>query len=154
MDAPRIASNQWTTYEKHAQWSLNVCFTSSDLELYRMTLSGLCLEGISILSCVVYDYPLFKNCLENVVVIVHALTDHKLSKWPWGILFLQINNLKSCWNLASFFWVTLTFEKLPWVNFVWNQLHVGCFCMTYDQYLYTQTLLKRETSSFLSLYTK
>jgi hypothetical protein len=58
---------------------LHIWYTFSDLELYTMTLSGLCLEGISLLSCMAYDYHLFKNCLENVVVIVHVLIDLNLS---------------------------------------------------------------------------
>jgi hypothetical protein len=48
MDAPQIPSNQWTTL--WAQWSikigLHISYTLSDLDLYIMTLSELCLKGI------------------------------------------------------------------------------------------------------------
>jgi hypothetical protein len=67
-------------HDNNQTFVLHILYTLSDLELHTMTLSGLCLEGISLLSGVMYDNHLFKNYLENVVVIVHYLIDLNLSK--------------------------------------------------------------------------
>jgi hypothetical protein len=100
MDATRIASNQWKTckiiirclFYVYFQWPWTL---HNNLQ---WALSG---RHLPIISRVSYDYHMFKNCLENVLVIVHVLFN--LSKWPWWFWILKIDNLKYCWNSFFFF---------------------------------------------------
>lgn len=114
MDTTQIASNQWTTYEKHANCGI-----------LSVTLNFTYWPWVGFVWKASPYYLVWRmiNCLENVVVIVHIVIDLSLSKWSWGILALKIDNLEYCWNSFFFykevvFWVTSTFKKWPWVNYV------------------------------------
>jgi hypothetical protein len=110
-DATQIASNQrntlwWIlkvffTYKVHFKWPWSL---HNDFE---WALS----EGY--LPIILFVWHMIKICSihDGEVIIVHVLTDLDLSKWPWGILVLKINNFWCIVQipLAFLFWVTLTF---------------------------------------------